>query len=221
MCYSLVRVRSASNGNIAAVAFCQLWLTNNVVKAATSNPATYADLLAVPDELIAQIVDGELITSPHPSLEHSRATSILGDDLSGPFDRGRGGPGGWWILFEPELHLVSDILVPDLAGWRRSRVPHLKPGPYLEVAPDWVCEVLSPSTRGVDRVRKMPIYLREKVTHLWFIDPQAFTLEVFRADLAQGRWVLWNTFAGDDKVRAEPFEAVELELSALWLKEPA
>lgn len=190
------------------------------MKAPADKPATYADLLAVPDHLIAQIVDGELIASPRPATEHSRASSVLGSDLGGPFDRGRGGPGGWWILDEPELHLGMDILVPDLAGWRRSRVPQLKPGPFFEIAPDWVCEVLSPSTRGIDRVRKMPIYLREKVSHLWLIDPQAFTLEVFRADLTQGHWVLWNTFAGDDKVRAEPFEAVELDLSGLWLKEP-
>src|SRR5512140_838478 len=115
--------------------------------------ATYEELLALPDTVIGQIVDGELVASPRPASPHTRASSILGNELTGPFDRGRGGPGGWWILDEPEIHLGRDVLVPDLAGWRRSRLPQLKAEPFFTVAPDWVCEVLSPGTRGVDRVR--------------------------------------------------------------------
>src|SRR3954468_4688276 len=130
-------------------------------------PATYEDLCALPDHVIGELIAGELIASPRPSIPHSRASSVLSDDLGGPFDRGRGGPGGWWILFEPELHLGADVLVPDLAGWRRERMPVLRNVAYFELAPDWVCEVVSPSTARVDRVRKVPIYAREGVSHLW------------------------------------------------------
>jgi hypothetical protein len=127
-------------------------------------PATYEDLCAVPDDRIAEILDGELLTFPRPALAHSSVASALGMDLGTPFQRGRGGPGGWVILDEPELHLQADILVPDLAGWRRERAPDLTAA-FATAAPDWVCEVLSPSTRRVDRVKKLPIYLRERVDH--------------------------------------------------------
>ena len=144
--------------------------------------ATYEDLLQVPDHLIAEVVNGELITAPRPASAHARAASALTQDL-GPFDRSKGGsngPGGWWILFEPELHLDSDILVPDLAGWRRERMPVLEDVPYFTQTPDWVCEIVSPSTARTDRVRKMPIYAREQVGYLWLVDPSACTLEVYR-----------------------------------------
>ncbi|MSP23657.1 MAG: Uma2 family endonuclease [Myxococcales bacterium] len=180
-------------------------------------PATYADLASVPDTHVGQIIAGELLVQPRPSMAHSAAASVLGMDVGGSFDRGRGGPGGWWIRDEPELHLHMDILVPDLAGWRRARVPHLPSGPFVTIAPDWVCEVLSPSTAAVDRVRKMPIYLREGVRHVWLVDPERQTLEVFR--LEHERWVLVGAHGGDGgdgPVRAEPFDEIELELSALW-----
>jgi Uma2 family endonuclease len=148
-----------------------------------------------------------------------RASSILGHELTGPFDRGRGGPGGWWILDEPELHLGHDVLVPDLAGWRRSRLPVLKAEPFFTVSPDWVCEVLSPGTRGLDRVRKLRIYAREHVSHVWLVDPEERTLEVFR--LQESQFLLAGNFDGDALVRAEPFEQVELELGALWLSPAA
>ncbi|MHB8877588.1 MAG: Uma2 family endonuclease, partial [Myxococcaceae bacterium] len=130
---------------------------------------------------------------------------------------GSGGPGGWWILDEPELHLAKDILVPDLAGWSRARLPRppAPSEPFLTLAPDWICEVLSPSTASLDRVMKKHVYAREGVSHLWFIDPLARTLEVLR--LTEGRWVEVDSYAGDARVRAEPFEAVELDLSLLWL----
>jgi Uma2 family endonuclease len=180
----------------------------------TGRPATYEDLLRVPDHLVAEILDGELYTSPRPAPRHADASSGLGGALRGPFDRGRGGPGGWRILDEPELHLAADVVVPDLAGWRRERLPDLPETAYFSVAPDWICEVVSPSTASMDRVKKLAIYAREGVRHAWLIDPIARTLEVLR--LENGRWTIISTAAGLDVVRAEPFDALELDLSLLW-----
>ena len=182
--------------------------------AASRRSATYADLLAVPDHLVAEILDGELHTSPRPAIPHALATSGLGRDLGGPFDAGRGGPGGWWILIEPELHLSDDVVVPDVAAWRRTRVPDLPRGAYLEIVPDWVCETLSPSTERIDRGTKLAIYAREAASHLWLVNPIAETLEAYR--LEHGRWSLLVTHAGEVAARIEPFEAIELELWRLW-----
>ncbi len=176
--------------------------------------ATYEDLLQVPDTKIAEIIDGELYVFPRPAVPHAHAASGLGMDLGSPFQRGRGGPGGWWILFEPELHLGRHVLVPDLAGWRRERMPAMPDVVGMTLPPDWVCEVLSDSTRGVDRVRKLPIYAEHGVTHAWLVDPIATTLEVYR--LEGGRWFLSGAFEGDVEVRAEPFDAVALDLAVLW-----
>ncbi len=177
-------------------------------------PATYNDLLTVPDHLVAEIVDGDLYASPRPSPRHAAASSGLDGALHGPFDKGRGGPGGWRILFEPELHLGRDIVVPDLAGWRRERLPDLPEQAYFSVAPDWICEVVSPSTAALDRAKKLAVYARERVSHAWLADPLARTLEVLR--LENGRWTIVSTSAGADIVRAEPFEAIELDLTLLW-----
>ena len=176
--------------------------------------ATYDDLLQVPDHLVAEIVDGDLYTSPRPSIAHAIATSRLNSDLGDPFDRGRGGPGGWWLLSEPELHLGEDIVVPDLAGWRRARLPELPRDPFLGIAPDWVCETISPSTERLDRGRKLSVYARERMSFAWLLNPIAETLESY--GLEQQRWVLLGTHAGDEAVRVEPFEAIEIELWRLW-----
>lgn len=181
--------------------------------------ATYADLEAVPENLVAEILAGELITSPRPRPAHALASAVLGGELMGPFHRGRGGPGGWVILDEPELHLgpEPDVLVPDLAGWRRERMPELPLDvPGFTLAPDWVCEILSPSTAVLDRARKLPIYARERVRHAWLIDPAVHTLEVYR--LAGEHFALLVTHHGEVSVRAEPFEALELELGGLWAR---
>jgi len=177
-------------------------------------PATYEDLLNVPDHLVAEIVDGELYASPRPAPRHADASSTLGGLLHGPFDRGRGGSGGWRILDEPELHLGRDILVPDLAGWRRERLPALPEEAYFSVAPDWICEVVSPSTAALDRVKKLTAYARERVQHAWLVDPVAQTVEVLR--LENARWVIVSTCAGVDVVRLPPFEAIEVDLAVLW-----
>ncbi len=178
-------------------------------------PATYEDLLQVPDLFVAEIVDGELHTSPRPSLRHAVSASELGADLVAAFSRGRGGPGGWWILDEPELHLGPDILVPDLAGWRRERLPAIAAeAPYSTLAPDWICEVLSPSTYRIDRIKKLHIYGREGVKHAWLVHPGERTLDVLR--LESGRWAIIGTHADDAVVRAEPFQAVAIDLLPLW-----
>jgi Uma2 family endonuclease len=176
--------------------------------------ATYEDVLAAPPHKIAEIVDGELILSPRPASRHAVAASTIGEELGPPFKRGRGGPGGWLIVDEPELHLAASILVPDLAGWRRERMPVMPDAPFLTLAPDWICEVLSPGSARFDRKQKMPIYAREAVRHAWLVNPEERTLEVFR--LVEGRWSLLGTFADDERVRAEPFDAIELDLALLW-----
>ena len=177
--------------------------------------AGYRDLLDLPENVVGEILGGELYTHPRPAPKHARAYSVLGGRLGAPFDWGGDGPGGWWILDEPELHLGSDILVPDLAGWRRERMPELPKGAWFELAPDWVCEILSPSTARVDRVLKMPIYAREGVGHLWLVDLDLQTLEVYALE-PEGHWLLLATLEGDAAVRQPPFEAVESSLGTLW-----
>ena len=134
--------------------------------------------MKVPDYMVAELIDGELFTNPRPASPHARAKSVIGQDLS-PFDRHPGspaGPGGWWVLVEPELHFGADVLVPDLAGWRQERMPSIPNVPAFTLVPDWICEVISPSTGRLDRSRKMGVYAREGVRHLWFVDPLARSL---------------------------------------------
>jgi Uma2 family endonuclease len=176
--------------------------------------ATYEDVLNSPSNMIAQVIDGALHLSPRPASPHAAASSALSDELGPPFKRGRGGPGGWIIIFEPELHLGVDILVPDLAGWKRERLPKLPDAPYLTLAPDWICEVLSPGTTRIDRYEKRSIYARESVPHLWLVDPRVRTLEVF--ELINGRWTDAGVYADDAVIRAVPFDAIELRLGLLW-----
>ena len=185
---------------------------------AVTRPATYEDLLKVPDHFVAEIVEGELFTSPRPSGPHSRAISAIDRRIGRQFDDGEEGPGGWWIVIEPEMHLGRDVLVPDLAGWRRERVPEYLTGAAWETAPDWVCEVLSPSSARLDRIVKLPKYAQHGVSWAWLVDPSLQTLEVFR--LVEGRWSLTSTHSGDELIRAEPFEAVELPLGTLWVLPP-
>ena len=183
---------------------------------AEKRPSVYEAFLAAPRHLVAEIIHGELRTHPRPATPHARAASILGVELGGPFDRGRGGPGGWLVLDEPELHLLGHILVPDLAAWRRERMPEMPAAPFIELAPDWICDVLSPSTAAEDRADKMPIYGSANVRHVWLVDPLACTLEAFR--LEGSSWRVIGAWHGDARVRVEPFDAMELELAALWAR---
>jgi Uma2 family endonuclease len=178
-------------------------------------PATYDDVLAAPEHLVAEIVDDELYTSPRPASPHAVAATSLTVQLGGPFGHGRV-PGGWVVLIEPELHVVGQIMVPDLAAWRRERMPEVPPAPFFDLAPDWLCEVVSPSTGALDRAKKMPHYARAGVGHVWLVDPTPKTLELYRLD-GDG-WRLVATHEGDAVVRAAPFEAVELSLAALWAR---
>ena len=175
--------------------------------------ATYDDLRDVPDHYVAEMFDGELYASPRPAVPHARAAMVLSVKLGGPFDRR--GPGGWVFLVEPELHFGNDVLVPDLAAWRHERLRALRPDAFMTLAPDWVCEVVSPSTESIDRGKKLRIYAREGVAHAWLLDPLRRTLEIL--SLASGRWTALDTHEGSASVRVSPFDAIELELGALWI----
>ena len=176
--------------------------------------ATYQDVLDAPAHQVAEIIDGTLHTHPRPAVPHTRASSVLGRKIGTPYDDDTTGSDGWWILDEPELHLGDDVLVPDLAGWRRERMPELPDAAYVTVAPDWACEVLSASTRRVDLQDKRPVYAREGVAHLWLIDPIDRTLEAF--ELRDGDWVLIACAKDEEAVNVRPFDAITFNLGDLW-----
>ncbi len=177
-------------------------------------PATYADLEALPAHMVGQIIDGELIALPRPAVRHAHVSSALGSALFQGFGGGGEGPGGWWILFEPELHVGPNVLVPDIAGWRRSRLPELPDTAALELAPDWVCEVLSPSTERIDRLKKANIYAHHGVEWLWLVGPAAGLIEVFR--LKDGVWSREAAVDTEAPAALPPFEALELNLPSWW-----
>jgi Uma2 family endonuclease len=180
--------------------------------------ATYEDVLNAPEHKVAEIIDGVLYLSPRPAFQHALATSSLFSDLHGPYSKARGGPGGWWILFEPELHFGDDVVVPDIAGWRQSRMPNAPAGPFSSLAPDWLCETLSPSTEKLDRTKKLGVYTRARVPHVWLVDARRKTLEVLV--LRGSSMVTQGTYRAHEKVRVEPFDAIEIELAFLWGEEP-
>lgn len=183
----------------------------------SARPKTlYERLESLPDELIAEIIDGQLHTQPRPKPAHAVAASNLAAELIGPYSRAIGGPGGWWIIFEPELHFRRDVevLVPDLAAWKRERMPELPPDQRLEVRPDWICEVLSPSTRSKDREIKMPLYARYGVPYVWLVDPKVHTLETYQ--LRGTELARTGTFAAAASPAAAPFEAAAFRVGDLW-----
>ncbi|MGF1502639.1 MAG: Uma2 family endonuclease [Paracoccaceae bacterium] len=186
--------------------------------AVLTRPVTYQDVLDAPEHLVAEIIAGELHTHPRPRTRHGRVTLKLSSRLDRAFDDGIDGPGGWWIAEEPELHLGEDVLVPDICGWRRETLPALPDAAFIEVVPDWVCEVLSPSTRVTDLTTKRERYRVHGVGHLWLIDPETRILEVF--GLVDRAWSLRLTAKDAEKVSAPPFDAISLDLSALWLPAP-
>ncbi len=177
--------------------------------------AKYTDLYELPENMIGEIISGQLVATPRPGPRHAVAASALGSEICGPFQLGKGGPGGWWILDEPELHLGEHVIVPDLAGWRKERLPSPLPEESgFSVPPDWVCELVSPSTARHDRIRKVPLYAQYRVQYLWLVDPAVRTFEAFR--LKEGNWSLFASHAEDEKIRAEPFQEIELDLALLW-----
>ena len=180
--------------------------------------ATVADLASVPDGLNGEILDGLLVMSPRPAIRHTNAESSIVELLRGPFHRGIGGPGGWWIEMEPELHLGLDAryaaVIPDIAGWRIDRMPELPDTAHVAIVPNWVCEVVSPSTARQDRVLKLPFYARAGVDHAWLVDPIQRTLEAFERDGAA--WRLLGTWSHEDLAPIAPFDAVPFDLGALW-----
>lgn len=188
-----------------------------MTQATTQKRATYPDLEALPDNVVGELIDGELFASPRPATAHAHCAFELARSL--PREGGGGGSGvRWSFLMEPELHFDDGrrVLVPDVAGWRSDRLPTIPSAAFLTVAPNWACEILSPSTVRLDRIRKMPIYASVGVEHLWLIDPVAELVEVFRAE--QGRWLLLGTSGGEDIARLEPFGDVEIDLVRLWLR---
>jgi len=176
----------------------------------------YDQLIALPENLVGEIIGGELHTQPRPAGPHTLAASAMEGEIFPPYHKGRGGPGGWWILAEPEIHFVRDteVLVPDIAGWRRERMPKIPQDQRFEVVPDWVCEVLSPSTQKKDRVLKMIVYAKYGVPHLWLVDPLARTLETYL--LENARWTVAGLYKDDDAVSAAPFDQLTLSLNDLW-----
>jgi Uma2 family endonuclease len=180
------------------------------------NPSLYEQLMDLPEHVTGEILNGQLYTMSRPTGRHGLVERGLSGNLVGPFDFGRGGPGGWWIIQEPEVHFIRDVevAVPDLAGWRRERMPSVPEDHRFEVVPDWLCEILSPSTAKKDRVVKLPLYAHYGVAHVWIVDPAAQTLEAF--EWHEGRWTLIATLKEDDRVAVPPFDAVEFSLADLW-----
>jgi Uma2 family endonuclease len=215
----MARSRGAVAGQLTITASLTL-VVSGCTLAPMADPAkrqaTYDDLLAVPEHLVAEIIYGQVVTHPRPASPHARAASKLGARLDGPFDMGEGGPGGWIILDEPELHLGGHVLVPDLAGWRRQRMPEMPDVTAFDIVPDWICEIVSPSTAATDRAEKMPIYASLGAPYLWLLDPGPRTLEVYR--LEDARYVVLQTASGNAVLRAEPFDAIELALAQLWAR---
>jgi Uma2 family endonuclease len=175
----------------------------------------YEELCLLPEGMVGEILDGQLHAQPRPSGRHGLAEGGLSVRIGGAFGYG-GGPGGWWIIPEPEVHFIRDqeVAVPDLAGWRRERMPKVPDEHRFEVTPDWVCEILSPSTQRKDRAIKLPLYARYGVPYAWLVDPDAHILEAY--ELRDGLWVLLATLQEADPVQVKPFDAIEFALSDLW-----
>lgn len=178
----------------------------------------YSRLEALPPNLVGEIINGQLHTHPRPAGPHAVAHSTLSMDIGSAYHLGRGGPGGWWIIIEPELHFVRDteVLVPDIAGWRRERMLKVPTDHRFMIIPDWICEILSPSTAKLDRVEKMPVYARYGVRYLWLVDPLAKTLEVFQ--LNDHRWTLLATYQDETEVCIAPFQEIIIALKQLWVE---
>jgi Uma2 family endonuclease len=180
----------------------------------TKRPATYADIQALPPNMVGEIIFGGLHVHPRPAPRHGVATDELRVELGNQFGRGRGGPGAWFFMIEPELHLGPHVVVSDIGGWRRERLTPFPDAAFIETPPDWIAEILSPSTQAIDRTDKLAVYATFGVSHCWYVDPAAKTLEVLA--LTGGKWLLAATFKDADAVTAPPFEAHTFKLDVLW-----
>jgi Uma2 family endonuclease len=179
-----------------------------------TRPPTYSDLEAVPENLVAEIIDGALETHPRPRPRHARAANRLSRQLTNRFEEGEGGPGGWIFIIEPELHLGRHVVVPDLAGWRAERLAAEPEHAFIDIAPDWVCEVLSPATGRLDRGPKRRIYAEAGIPHLSLLEPTEGTLEAFA--LSGRQWLLLTTIQRGEQISTAPFEAVSFPLDDLF-----
>ena len=191
-----------------------LGVLENLMTGPAKRKATYEDLLAVPGHLTAEIIYGALYTHPKPAPPHATTQSAVNGELTGPFQKGRGGPGGWWFMTEAELHLGPHVVAPDIAGWRRERMPYMPATAYIEVSPDWICGIVSPSTEDVDRGPKRRVYATYGVGYLWLLNPVAKYLETYA--LREGSWVHLETYRDGETVTAPPFDAVPIEIAGLW-----
>lgn len=177
--------------------------------------ATRADLEKLPSTWRGEIIDGTLYAFPRPRAPHANVEGLVTADLKNPFQRGRGGSGGWWILPEPGIELPrAPEISPDVAGWRKERLPKLPRNKPITVVPDWICEILSRSTQSYDQVVKRRLYAEIGVGHIWYVDPINRFLEVSR--LVEGKWLQLGVYGPEEKVHAEPFEAVEIDLAEWW-----
>jgi Uma2 family endonuclease len=174
----------------------------------------YRQLTELPENKVGEIIGGELIVSPRPGGPHAIAASSLGIEIGAPYQKARGGPGGWWIIDEPEIHLSDDVVVPDVAGWRKERMPQYPEDHRFTVPPDWVCEVFSPSSHRLDRAKKLPLYAREGIAYVWLVDPRAKTLEAYL--LEKGKWTLHGAYGEGDEAHMPPFEGISINIASLW-----
>lgn len=188
--------------------------------ASQKKSSLYERLLALPDNVIGEIINGELVVSPRPGGMHLLAASVLNRRIGSPFSDGIGGPGGWWILEGPEIEFENEKqhYVPDLAGWKKERMPQVPVGHIFTVVPDWVCEIVSPSSRRYDRIEKFKVYGLHGVGYYWVIDPEAQSLEAYQ--LENGRWLAIGGFSQTERARVPPFETVEIDLALLWPAPP-
>lgn len=176
--------------------------------------ATYDDIVKLPDFKIGELVDGQLYATPRPALRHARLAVNLVIELGTRYDQSRVGPKGWHLLFEPEVHLGEDVFVPDIAGWRMERLASIPDTAWAETAPDWVCEILSPSTSSYDRVVKLPAYARYGVPYAWIVDPVLRTIESWVRDGSE--WRPAGTWPAASPILAPPFDIVAIDLSLIW-----
>ncbi len=176
--------------------------------------ATYQDILDLPHGVVGELIKGALYAQPRPRLKHAATQALIFGEIVGPFKKGIGGPGGWLFFSEPELHFEEDVLVPDVAGWRVERLPDVANDAFATIAPDWVCEILSPSTAQIDRALKAEIYAKQGVAWMWLLDPSAKTLEAYRNQA--GKWLQLVVLKENDEVKVEPFDAAPFKLDLLW-----